>query len=92
MSENAIRDANHITSKLAVLNTDTTQGTNLVKIAIDSSTGSMKQTTTDTISFTMQPISEGDENFVRTWLAKGSNGLTYPLVANSDGAVLVDQL
>lgn len=91
-SENAIRDQNHVPTKLAVLNTDTVQGTNKVRIAIDSVTGGMKTDTTSTISFTMVPVDAQDENYVDCWLAVSSvDGLTYPLVATSDGAVLVDE-
>lgn len=92
MSENAIRDQNHITTKLAVLNTDTVQGTNKVRIAIDSSNGGMKYDTSAAISFTMVPVDAQDENYVDCWLAVSSiDGLTYPLVATSAGAVLADE-
>ena len=88
----AIRDQNHAPVKLAVLNTDTVQGTNKVPIVIDSTNGGMKYDTTSTISFTMVPIDSQDENYVDCWMAVGSSdGLTYPLVATADGAVLVDE-
>lgn len=85
------RDQNRIPTKLAVLNTDTVQGTNLVPITINESNGGMMVTTTDTISFTMKPVSEKDENYVNTLLWVGTDGLTYPWVANSDGEVLIDE-
>lgn len=91
MSENAVRDQNHIPSRLAVLNTDTTQGTNKVRIAINESNGGMKINTDDTISFTMVPIDDQDENYVDCMMFVGSDGLTYPWVANTDGEVLIEQ-
>lgn len=86
---NAIRDQNHVTSKLAVLNTDTVQGTHKVNIAID---GSNKLMTSEsaTISFTMVPVDARDENYVNCWLFEGSDGLTYPAVATSTGQILID--
>ena len=84
----ALRDNNFVTSKLAVLNTDSEQGTNLVPISCTAD-GSILITTDDTINFTMQPVDPRDENYVTCWLFKGSDGLTYPAVANSDGALLI---
>lgn len=84
---NAPHDQNFIPTKLAVLNTD---GVTLVAIKSNESTGAMKVSTTDTISFTMSPISPEDENFNNTLLWVGTDGLTYPWVANSDGEVLID--
>lgn len=91
MSENAIRDKNRIPSKLAVLNTDTVQGTNKVRIAINESNGGMMINTTDTVSFTMVPIDAQDENYVDCMMFVGSDGLTYPWVCNADGEVLIDE-
>lgn len=92
VSENAIRDQNFVPTKLAVLNTDTTQGTNKVRIAIDPSNGGVKYDTAATISFTMTPVDAQDENYVDCWLAVSSvDGLTYPLVATADGEILVDE-
>lgn len=92
VSENANRDENFVPTKLAVLNTDTVQGTNKVRIQINPSTGGMKFNTTATISFTMQPVDAQDENYVDCWLAVSSvDGLTYPLVATADGEVLMDE-
>lgn len=85
---NALKDNNYVYSKLAVLNTD---GVTLVPIALDESTGAMKINTTDTISFTMTPLSPEDENYHKCLLFKGTDGLAYPWVANSSGEVLVDQ-
>lgn len=84
---NAIRDQNHIPVKLGVLNTD---GVTLVPIAINPVGNGMKITTIDTISFTMTPIDSEDDNFVDAILCEGDDGLTYPLVVNSSGAVLID--
>lgn len=89
-SENAKRDPNHIPSRLAVLNTDSVQGTNKVRIAINEVGGGMKINTTDTISFTMNSIDPQDENYVDCMMFVGSNGLTYPWVADSLGKVLVE--
>lgn len=84
---NAYRDENHIAAKLGVLNTD---GVTLVPIKINESSGAMLVTDTDTISFTMVPIAPRDENYNKVLLWEGADGLTYPWVVNSDGAVLVD--
>lgn len=86
----ALRDQNNITSRLAVLNTDTVQGTNLVRIAINESNGGMMVNTTDTISFTMIPIDPQDQNYVNCMMFVGSDGLTYPWVCDADGKVLID--
>jgi hypothetical protein len=91
MSENAIRDQNYRPAKLAVLNTDTIQGTNLVRIKIDETSGGIKKNTTDTISVTMQPVTPQDENYVDCWLFEGTDGLLYPAVANANGELLVDE-
>lgn len=88
---NAPRDNNFIPSKLAVLNTDTVQGTNLVPITISESNGGMMVSTTATISFTMQPVAERDENYVSVLMWEGTDGLSYPFVATSDGEVLINQ-
>lgn len=90
-SENAKTDGNFVGSRLAVLNTDTVQGTNKVRITLDEATGAMSVNTTDTISFTMQPIDPQDENYKDCQQFMGSDGLTYPWVANASGEVLIDQ-
>lgn len=84
----APRDLNTIPTRLACLNTDTVQGKNLVPISIDSD--GVKVNTTATISFTMVPIDPRDLNYVECWLFEGSDGLTYPAVATSDGSLLVE--
>ena len=86
---NASRDNNFITGKLAVLNTDTVQGTNLVKIAINPSNGGIKVDQTSTISFTMLPVAKKDDNYVNCWLFQGTDGKTYPAVATSTGNLLI---
>lgn len=86
---NAIQDENRVFSKLAVLNTDTVQGTNLVPIAIEA-TGLIKVNDTATISFTMQPVGAKDENYRDVWLFQGTDGLTYPAVATADGELLIE--
>ncbi len=89
-TQNAIRDQNHITSRLAVLNTDTVQGTNKVRITINQLNGAMMINDSATISFTMDPIDAQDENYVDCMMFVGSDGLTYPWVATAIGEVLVD--
>lgn len=89
-SENAIRDQNHITTGLAVLNTDTVQGTNKVRVKINSSNNGIITDQLATISFTMVPIDPEDENYVNCLTFEGTDGLVYPWVATSGGAVLID--
>ncbi len=86
----ALIDQNTENTALAVLNTDTVQGTNLVRIKIDEATGGMLINDTATISFTMQPVGKNDQNYRNVLLWAGSNGLPYPWVADADGQVLVD--
>lgn len=90
-NENAIRDQNHVPSKLACLNTDTVQGTNLVRIRADEATGGMLIDTVATFSFTMVPIDPQDKNYVNCMAFEGTDGLLYPWVATADGAVLADE-
>lgn len=87
----APRDENFVTGKMAVLNTDTVQGTNLVPIAVSSTTGAIQVNEEATISFTMVPVSPKDENYVNCWLFQGTDGLTYPAVADSDGKLLINR-
>lgn len=89
---NALKDQNSVASLMAVLNTDTVQGTNLVRIAIDPATNQIKTSTTATISFTMKPIDPKDANSVSIWLFQGLDGLTYPAVATSLGELLIDMI
>lgn len=90
MLQNASRDANNATSKLAVLNTDTKQGTNLVKIKINSTNGGIEVDETSAISFTMLPVAPKDDNYVNVWTFQGTDGKTYPCVATSAGAILIN--
>ena len=87
---NAPRDNNFVPAKLACLNTDSVQGTNLVAIGINESNGAIKVTTSDTISFTPVAVDPRDENYVGCWLFEGTDGLTYPAVATADGLLLID--
>lgn len=89
MSNRALKDVNNVPSKLACLNTDTIQGTNLVALRINGSTGRIKVNTTATISFTMQPITPRDVNFTPCWTFEGSDGNTYPCVATASGELLI---
>lgn len=86
---NASRDDNFVPTRLAVLNTDIIQGQNLVQIRINASTKKIQINTTDTISFTMQPVDPRDWNYVGCWLFEGLNGKIYPAVANANGELLV---
>jgi len=86
---NAPRDENNVPALLAVLNTDSVQGTNLVPLEIDSS-GLIKISTSATISFTMVPVDPRDENYRTCALFLGDDELTYPAVATSDGSLLID--
>jgi hypothetical protein len=88
--ENARPDENSVFSKTAVLNTDTVQGMNLVRIQVDENNGnSLKVNTTATISFTMVPVDPRDENYRTCATFTGSDGLVYPWVATEDGEVLI---
>jgi hypothetical protein len=82
------RDDNFSVPKLAVLNTDPVQGINLVPIQINSN-NQILCNTTDTISFTMIPVSPRNKNYLGVWLFKGFDGKTYPAVANASGELLV---
>ena len=88
---NALRDENFVPSALAVLNTDSVQGTNLVRIKINADNSGMKVNPTATISFTMSPIDPRDENYVNCMTFVGSDGLVYPWVATADGEVLIEE-
>jgi hypothetical protein len=85
----APRDNNNIPGKLAVLNTDTVQGQNLVPIQITAD-GVVRVIEGGTISFVMVPVDPKDQNYVNCWLFQGTDGLTYPAVATADGKLLVD--
>lgn len=89
-TETAPRDENNIPALLAVLNTDTVQGQHLVPLAINGATDAIRVNRTSTINFTMVPIDPRDQNYVGCWLFKGSDGLTYPAVADAAGALLID--
>ncbi len=88
-SQNAIRDENNTTAALACLNTDTVQGTNLVRIKINTSNDGMMVNSTDVASFTMVPIDEKDQNYINCMTWEGTDGLLYPWVADANGAVLI---
>lgn len=85
---NASRDENHVPAVLAVLNTDTVQGTNLVSLKLDGDTVDVN--TTATISFTMVPVDPQDENYRNVLLFEGSDGNLYPAVATSSGSLLIE--
>jgi len=86
----AIPDQNYRYSLLAVLNTDTVQGTNLVRLKMNPDNGGLSVDEVATISFTMVPVSEKDENYKNVWLFEGTDGQLYPAVGTSDGELLID--
>lgn len=87
---NALKDGSSVATLLAVLNTDTVQGTTKVRIALNPSTHGIKVNTIASISFTMQPIDPRDENYVGVWAFQGNtDGLLYPAVATSIGELLI---
>ena len=83
------RDDNYSVPKYAVLNTDMVQGQHIVPIKI-SSANRILCNATDTISFTMTPVSPRNKNCLPCWLFQGLDGKTYPAVANASGALLVE--
>ncbi len=87
----ASRDQNFVTGKMAVLNTDTVQGQNLVPIAVDAVTGAIQVNEDDGISFTMVPVSPRDQNYVNCWMFEGTDGQIYPAVADSNGKLLISR-
>ena len=82
------RDDSFVIPRLAVLNTDPVQGINILPIQINSS-NQILCNTTDTISFTMTPVSPRSKNYLGVWLFQGTDGKTYPAVANANGELLV---
>lgn len=86
----ALKDGNSTSTLLAVLNTDTVQGTHLVRIVVNPVDSGIKIDTLSTISFTMEPIDPRDNNYVSVWAFQGSDGQLYPAVATSAGALLVN--
>ena len=87
---NALKDSNSASSLQAVLNTDTVQGTNLVRLKVDPITNGILIDETSTISFTMSPIDPKDPNSVSLWCFQGTDGKVYPAVATSLGALLIN--
>jgi hypothetical protein len=87
----APRDQNNVPAKLACLNTDTVQGTNLVPVTVNGTTGGINIDHTSTISFTMVPVDPRDQNYIGCWLFEGTDGLTYPAVATAAGELLIDE-
>lgn len=91
----AIRDQNHVPSKLGVLFSD---GVTLVPIKIDSSNGGLAINITDTVDAGILALYAAgkaiprDNNGRPAWAAQSSASATveFPLFVDSDGAVLVD--
>ena len=91
----AIRDQNHVPSKLGVLFSD---GVTLVPIKIDSVTNAMMVNRTDVVDAAIlalyaagKPIPR-DSNNVPAWCGQSNTDATvsYPIFVDADGAVLVD--
>lgn len=86
----APRDGNNVPTKLACLYSDTVQGTNLVPLSITAD-GLIRINEVDVAAFTLQPVAPKDQNYVNVWLFEGTDGLTYPAVADEFGRLLVDR-
>lgn len=86
---NALKDGNSVATLLAVLNTDSVQGTNKVRIAVNPSGHGIKVNKVATISFTMKPIDPRDENYVGVWAFESADHQLYPAVATSVGELLI---
>ena len=86
----ALRDDNSVPTLLAVLNTDTVQGTNLVRIKVNPIDHRILADTTSTISFTMVPLDPKDANSSEVWAFEGTDHKLYPCVATSLGALLIN--
>lgn len=86
---NAIRDNNHVATKLGVLYSD---GVTLVPIAFNPVSGAMKTDTVNTISFTPDIDAIRDENFEHVLMGVDSTDATkrVPVYVNEDGEVLTD--
>lgn len=85
---NAIKDQNHIPTRLGVLFSD---GVTTVPIRIDENDGTMGVNETDTVSVAWPSISPRDENYRHCMMFKGSDGLTYPWAVDASGNVLIDR-
>jgi len=91
----AIRDQNHVKSKLGVLFSD---GETLVRIAINPSNDGMRINTVDVVDPAILALYDNgktiprDANNVPAWSAQSDTDPTveYPLFVDADGAVLVD--
>lgn len=83
---NASHDNNFVKAKLAILNTD---GKTLVPIKIKESSGGMLVSATAKIFFTMTPLAPSDDNFNKVMMWEGTDGKSYPFVADNNGAVLI---
>ena len=84
---NALRDQNHVATKLGVLYSDPTV---TVPIAIDAS-GYMKVDEVNTIAFTPDQVAIRDEDFQHVLMAVDSTDSSKlcPVFVNSDGGVLI---
>lgn len=87
---NALKDQSSVATYIAVLNTDTVQGTNLVRLAVNPANDALLVNSTATINFVMKPIDPRDDNYVGVWAFEGSDGLLYPAVGTANGELLVD--
>lgn len=92
---NALRDQNHVKSRLGVLFSD---GETLIPIKINSSNDGMIINTTDSVDPGILALYEAgkpiprDTNGVPAWSAQSDSdpNVEFPLFVDADGAVLVD--
>jgi len=85
---NAPIDKNFVKTALGVWCVD---GTTLIPIAINPSTGRVKVDAVSTISFSPEDIAPRDENAEPVLLAESSvDGSATPVYVNADGAILID--
>jgi hypothetical protein len=89
-SKNALKDGNSVATLLAVRNDDLIQGTNKIRITVNPSDNGISVDETSTISFTMQPIDNRDDNYVGVWAFEGTDHQLYPAVATAAGALLIN--
>jgi len=84
---NALRDQNHVATKLGVLFSD---GVTLVPIATNPATGAVMTNSTDTLAVPVNPVAIRDENFENVLMGVNSvDGTTIPVYVDSDGHILI---
>jgi hypothetical protein len=84
---NALRDQNHVTTKLGVLFSD---GTTLIPLAVNETTGALLINNSDTLQVPVTEEALRDENFVHVLLGVNSvDGTTIPVYVDSEGKILI---